>query len=231
VVALLAVCAALSTLLAGWLLQFVQPPTWLMRCVLPLAGVAILLAVTTAILQGPNQADLDRGPHRPISPDAAFDGEPPRHCQAVRQPEKDPLSVDLFIRKGGCWGKHVAPVSPGEVVELMLVYRNGSDGTQEDVAMGVNLAPLSSIIDRSGRLANGSHPEGASFDASALGRGGVEIGSYLPGANAYARFALGIDSARGFECGDTELKTVGVVRTAASDEYFNVAVVHVQLLC
>lgn len=98
--------------------------------------------------------------------------------------EKEVRLVDSEDRS---WHKSV-DAKVGDKVEFLIGYYNTSDLAQTDVAIRDYLPNNLKYIEGSTKLKNSNHPDGVNMNSDALTDGGIRIGSYGPGANAYIMF-------------------------------------------
>ncbi len=130
-----------------------------------------------------------------------------------------------------CWGQNLAPAVPGERVKFLITYRNTSASTQHDVAIGANLPPRMDLVPNSTFIANSKAPRGIIDPTNHIADGGIDVGSYRPGANAYVEFTLAVPPNGGLQCGDTTFRAVGVVQPKGFDAFYNTVFVDVTKSC
>lgn len=95
--------------------------------------------------------------------------------------------VRLSDSKDKTWHKAVE-AKVGDKVEFLIGYYNTSGFTQTDVAIRDYLPNNLKYIEGSTKLRNSNHPDGVTMNSNALTDGGIKIGSYGSGANAYVMF-------------------------------------------
>ena len=83
-------------------------------------------------------------------------------------------------------------VKVGDKVEYQIMYHNTSKETQSNVMIKDILPNNAKYIDGSTRLYNTNHPNGAIVNQDKVATTGINIGTYLAGANAYVRFTAEI---------------------------------------
>lgn len=118
---------------------------------------------------------------------------------------------------------------PGDTLEYLITAKNTGSTTLKNVVVGDNLPPHMTYVEGSTRLTNASNPSGIAITSDNITRGGIDIGNYLPGANAHVTFKVKIDKNLG--CGTTTFKNVGVVRPEGMNEFFNTAITTVKVQC
>lgn len=85
------------------------------------------------------------------------------------------------------WYKSV-DAKVGDKVEFLIGYYNNSKSTQSEVAIRDYLPKNLKYIEGSTVLRNSNHVSGVTMDSNKITDGGIQIGSYGPGANAYVMF-------------------------------------------
>lgn len=75
----------------------------------------------------------------------------------------------------------------GDLVEFQMKYENLSDVRQPNVGVRFDLSENLRYVEGSTYLYNTVHPNGAHINEDTVIDNGVNIGNYLPGANAYLR--------------------------------------------
>jgi uncharacterized repeat protein (TIGR01451 family) len=126
-----------------------------------------------------------------------------------------------------CWSQTLSPAEPGEHIKFLVSYRNISNSIQHQVVVGANLPPKMLLVPYTSTIWNASYPKGTPDVSNNVGKGGLNIGTYAPHANAYVEFTLATPPAADLACGTTTFKTVGVVRPEHLDNYSNTATVDV----
>lgn len=135
------------------------------------------------------------------------------------------VAINVFSRRQGGdehdWATSIE-VDPGDRVEHLLRFENFGETVLEDVAVGANLPDYTAAIDGTTWLANGNNPEGILLSSDNITTGGIDVGSYAPGAVGYVMFAVEVDPVGAYErCGTYSLRTVGIVRPAGMNEHYN----------
>src|ERR1035441_2743585 len=129
-----------------------------------------------------------------------------------------------------CW-KTVISAKPGDTIRYLITYENGSTTLQKNVVIRVNLAPRMTLIPNSTYIADESNPNSILYYSNNIATGGIVIGNYDSGANAYVVFAVTIPFPSNLACGRSEFTSVGVARPATLDEYDNSAIINVTKAC
>lgn len=120
---------------------------------------------------------------------------------------------------------------PGETMEYLLTYQNIGNSQQNDVVIRDSLPPKMEYVAGSTMLANQTNPGGVKYNSDNLISGGIVIGNYGPGANAFVKFDAKVPSEDKLECGVTEFRNVGVARPKGMNEYYNTAITRVEKKC
>lgn len=145
--------------------------------------------------------------------------------QAYRPPAQ--LAADVVVRlelksdSNDCWTAQVARFPAGETLKYIITYFNTSDAEQRQVVVRASLPPNVDVIPDTTRIFNVSHPDGAPYDSDNISGGGIIIGNYGPGTNAYVTFEAALPFEGELSCGRHDLRTVGVVRPEGLSEYYN----------
>lgn len=113
---------------------------------------------------------------------------------------------------------------PGETLEYLITYENIGNTEQKNVIVRDNLPPKMTLVSGSTYLANATNPNGVKYNSDNIASGGINIGSYVPGGDAFVKFEVKIPTADKLECGATEFRNVGVVRPEGMNEYYNTAI-------
>lgn len=81
---------------------------------------------------------------------------------------------------------------PGEEVDFLIQYKNTGDIQQDNVTMRDTLAPEMTYVMGSTTYGNSKFPNGTKASDNIANGTGINIGSYAPGANAWAIFTAKI---------------------------------------
>jgi hypothetical protein len=114
---------------------------------------------------------------------------------------------------GDCWTQDLAPeppLHPGELITFLISYKNISQTFQTNVAVGLNLAPGTSIQNGTTVIFNGGFPHGTPDHSDHLADGGIIIGSYGPGATGYVRVSVVLAGSAEWSCDWSSVQLVGV---------------------
>jgi uncharacterized repeat protein (TIGR01451 family) len=147
-----------------------------------------------------------------------------RHIVAA---QREAVTLNCFARKVGggadAWDAWTV-ARPGDELELLLEFKNSGETTLRDVSVGNNLPKYLSYVAGSTQLRNGANPGGIAITSDNITHGGVDVGSYKPGAVGYVWLRAQVDRISAFDkIGTYDLRNVGVVRPAGMNEYYNVA--------
>jgi uncharacterized repeat protein (TIGR01451 family) len=150
----------------------------------------------------------------------------------VAPTDRPALSVSVQVRseEDGDWQAH-ATVAPGEVIDYLVTFKNTGQTKLDDVAVGFNLPRYQQYVEGSTTYANGATDfEVADLDSNNITRGGVDLGNYAPGANAFVAFSAEIDTINQFEkLGIYTLKGEAAVRPAGMGNHHASATVDVEV--
>ena len=93
------------------------------------------------------------------------------------------------VRKEGdtTWSEN-ANVKPGDTVDFLIGYKNIGTSYQQNVAAKDVLPAGLTYVPGSSNLRNTVNPNGLKIDDNIVQQSGTNIGSYMPGANAYVTF-------------------------------------------
>ena len=144
------------------------------------------------------------------------------------------LGVVLYVRNGTSTWTRTTRAQPGDTVEYQLHIWNDGPGTARNVAAGVNLAPFQSFVPNTVKLKNSNNPIETDVLDQADGRGGqhlftggIDIGHYEKGANAYIYWQMAIDEK--LAPGPYRMHSVGIGRAAGHNAHENVATVQIDV--
>ncbi|WP_251153789.1 hypothetical protein [Cellulosimicrobium sp. Marseille-Q4280] len=138
----------------------------------------------------------------------------------------------VYVRVlGGCWSQLLGYVPPGSELEYAITYRNTSDEQHDDVVLRAELPQGVRLVSGSTTWFSASKPDGVPATSDALEGAGVNIGSYGPGANAWATFRVTIPGANEVDCGVSEYRVVGFANPWGATETSNAAVLSAYRSC
>lgn len=120
---------------------------------------------------------------------------------------------------------------PGDTMKYIISYQNTGNTEQKQVVIRDSLPAKLELVPGTTKVYNASNGEGTAITNDNITNGGVVIGNYGPGANAYVIFEAKIAAADQLTCGSNELRNVGVVRPEGMNEYYNTAVTTVKRDC
>lgn len=111
------------------------------------------------------------------------------------------------VRKSGdtTWSEN-ANVKPGDTVDFLIGYKNIGTTYQQNVAVKDVLPAGLTYVPGSSNLRNTVNPNGLKIDDNIVQQSGTNIGSYLPGANAYVTFKAKVTNNDALpKCGENKL--------------------------
>lgn len=121
--------------------------------------------------------------------------------------------------------------NPGDTLKYMITYQNTGNTTQKNVVIRDNLPPKMQLVPNTTVVYTSTTPNGSADTSNNVTGGGIDIGSYLPGAGAYIVFEVKVPDATQLACGQTEFRNVGVARPEGMNEYYNTAITDVSKTC
>ncbi len=116
----------------------------------------------------------------------------------------DVVATDTSVRQAGLppWRNGVT-ATPGDEVEVLVSPRNAGNTEVQNLSVGCRLPDFLALQPGTTRVATAQTPEGEPYNDN-IATGGIDIGHYAPGANAYATFKARI--VRGAEPGEHRLR-------------------------
>lgn len=102
---------------------------------------------------------------------------------------------------------------PGETVDYLVEYKNTGSVQQDNVVLKDQLPAGMTYVAGSSVLGNALHPSGIKTN-DGITAGGINIGSYAPGGNAWVIFSATVPAESKLECGTTKLHNVATAQTA-----------------
>lgn len=136
------------------------------------------------------------------------------------------VSITKQVREVGesTW-KTENTAKAGETMEYLIAIKNEGNTTLKNVVVGDNLPARMSYVSGSTMIANDTYPGGKQLSSDNITKGGIDIGNYAPGANAFVKFRARIDS--NLSAGEWTFKNVAVVRPEGMNEFYNTAITRV----
>ena len=101
---------------------------------------------------------------------------------------------------------------PGEKVDYLIQYKNTGDATQENVVIKDTLPAGMTYVNGSTKLGNGANPNGIATN-DGITTGGINIGTYAKGSNAWVIFSATAPAKEALACGPNTLKNVARAET------------------
>jgi uncharacterized repeat protein (TIGR01451 family) len=120
---------------------------------------------------------------------------------------------------------------PGDTLSYLISYKNTGNTVQHDVIIRDSLPPHMTLVPGTTKLANATYPQGKAVASNDVVNGGIIIGNYGAGANAFVTFDVKIDDASKLSCGENEFGNVGVAHPKELNEYYNTAFTKVTKTC
>jgi uncharacterized repeat protein (TIGR01451 family) len=120
---------------------------------------------------------------------------------------------------------------PGDTLKYLIGYQNTGNTTQNKVIARDTLPEHMTIVPGTTTLTNTTNPSGVTVPSDDIASGGINIGSYAAGANAYISFQAKVDGADKLACGTNDLRATGGVQPENMNEYFGSAVTTVTRDC
>ena len=96
-------------------------------------------------------------------------------------------------RVGGEDWRPAVTVSPGEIVQALIAYKNTGSEQHNNVVVKTRLPPSSQLVPGSVTFGSSSDPDGVHVRASGqseLTNNGINIGSYAPNGGTYVIFQV-----------------------------------------
>lgn len=127
------------------------------------------------------------------------------------------FTVTKQVRKDGTSGWHnsVKDLKPGDTVQYLIGYRNTGSMQQNGIVVKDILPKGLTYVSGSSVLTNASNPNGRSIEDGVTSAGGIRIGDYAAGANAYVTFKAKVadTDAEQLVCGTNSLVNRVVIET------------------
>ena len=136
------------------------------------------------------------------------------------------VSITKQVRKLGdtTWQTDIN-ANPGDKIEYLITFKNEGNTVLNHVIVGDNMPPNVTYINGTTMLKNGDNPNGLAITNDNVTKGGIDVGSYNPGATGYVWFQAQIGT--DLPAGCNSLQNVGLVRPQGMNEIFNTAIVKV----
>lgn len=116
-----------------------------------------------------------------------------RNSQEFEGSDQRQLEVLVSVADQNCWKPSLDNIPPGQAFDVAILYKNLSDSETDNVTIDSHLPSGFDISPANTLLGNARYPKGVRQEgvaASAVVNGGVNIGSYLVGANAWMIFRV-----------------------------------------
>lgn len=118
-----------------------------------------------------------------------------------------------------------------DTLQYKISYTNNGNTTQKNVTIRDELPKGLTIVPGTTYLVNQTYPNGTKATTDSIVAGGIDVGTYGPGANAYVVFEAKVPAASALACGDNVYKNLGFVHPAGMQEYYNSATTTVNKVC
>lgn len=111
------------------------------------------------------------------------------------------------------WAETVS-VDPGTTVDYLIAYKNTGSTTQNNVVISDVLPTGLTYVAGTTYIKNVNHPNGDLTDDGIATEGGLNIGNYTAGSNAYVKFSAKVaDNDALANCGENAITNTASVRT------------------
>jgi uncharacterized repeat protein (TIGR01451 family)/LPXTG-motif cell wall-anchored protein len=128
------------------------------------------------------------------------------------------------------WSSNNA-AKPGDTMKYLIEYQNTGNTPQKNVVIRDVLPHHMALVPGTTKLTNSTYPSGKTVTSNDVVGGGIVIGNYGTGANAYVTFEAKIDDASKLACGNNTFRNVGVAHPKSMNEYQSAAVTIVNRDC
>lgn len=133
--------------------------------------------------------------------------------------------------KNNAWSTNNTAAA-GSKLDYMIKVKNMGNTVLKNVIVGDNLPDYMQYVPGSTYIYNGNHPDGIAAGSDNVYKGGINIGSYNPGAEGYVVFTVQLaPNAQFAKCGNYVLTNVGVAKPEGMQEYYNTAKTTVNIPC
>jgi uncharacterized repeat protein (TIGR01451 family)/LPXTG-motif cell wall-anchored protein len=133
----------------------------------------------------------------------------------IQGPQTSKFTVDKKVSKHGenKWVESYK-AQPGEVVDYVIQYKNTGEVQQDDVTIRDTLPAGMTYVNGSTKYGNNRYPAGIQATDDIANGKGINVGSYLPGAAAWAIFSAKTPANDKLPvCGTNKLINTGKVTT------------------
>jgi len=120
---------------------------------------------------------------------------------------------------------------PGDTMKYRIEYENTGNTVQKNVVIRDSLPAHLTLVPGTTKLYNATYPQGSAVASNDVVNGGIVIGNYGAGSNAYLMFEAKVDDADKLQCGATEIRNVGVARPESMNEYYNTSITTINKDC
>lgn len=120
---------------------------------------------------------------------------------------------------------------PGADMKYLISYKNTGNTTENDVVISDILPANLTLVSGTTVMTDGSYPNGYTEPSDDVIKGGVDIGSYAPGAAGYVEFEAKIAGADQLSCGENTITNTGFAQPAGMARYYATATTMVNKTC
>jgi len=120
---------------------------------------------------------------------------------------------------------------PGDTLKYLIGYQNTGNITQTKVMASDVMPAHVTFVPGSAVLTSTNNPNGLKLSDDIAKAGGVSIGDFAAGANAYVVFEATVDSADKLTCGSNDIRNTATVQPANMSAYTANAVTTVKRDC
>lgn len=121
--------------------------------------------------------------------------------------------------------------NPGDTLKYRITYQNTGNTQEKNVVIRDNLPPKMQLVPNTTVVYTSTTPNGSADKSNNITNGGLDIGSYEPGATAYVVFEVKVPDVSQLDCGANVFRNVGVVKPQGMQEFYNIAVTTVNKTC
>ena len=188
-------------------------PDWTKRnAIIAAVGVLITAIGAGGTIYGIVIASSGNGVNMPTTPPPRFSGIDSVASTTIPLSNGGKMELRPAVRLAGGFAWETAlEVRPGAKIEVMLEAKNVGPTTIRDLTIGFGLPGKTRLVGNTTDIANSNHPKGVNAGTDNVTSGGIAIGHYSPGANAFVKFEVAIDPS-GFACGRETLVIGGVAQ-------------------
>jgi uncharacterized repeat protein (TIGR01451 family) len=197
----------------------------------PPADCYATVAISDDVVTNPNGANLDAIRKTHLKGCNAYHETITIQVRSVA----DVVSVNKYVRHAGQgasdW-KTSTTAKPGDDLEYKIRFKNEGNTTLNKVVVGDNLPNYNKYVAGSTKLYSGSHPDGLAISSDNISKGGIDVGNFMSGAEAYVIIKVKLDPITAYpRCATYDMRNVGVVQPQGMQQYYNTAQVLIKVEC